>query len=143
MQKPSFTSSLIAGAVGFAEGLLVLGLVGAIAGGGVGAILGATGLLAGEILGGAMVGAINTGLIAASIGATVGPIVGVIQHRESASVDTQDVINVANIAFAQGMASCKNQNVSEKSANNVLESADKFQKQLAAEKDCGCQTASR
>ena len=132
--KASFFSSLMAGISGFVKGTIALGIVGALVGATGGAIIGAFSAEAGAVAATAIAGAINTGAIGAMLGSTFGPIVSILQSREQGAVDGQDVVNVANMAFAQGMQAGRSKNVSEPSKEQVQHAADHFQKQLAAEK---------
>lgn len=103
-QGKSFLGSLTDGVKGFAKGLLAGGVAGALIGGVVGATIG---LLTGGVgIVGAMAlaGALNGGAILASIAAPAGTVTGVIKGREAAQPSTQDVVNLANMAFAQGVA---------------------------------------
>ena len=145
--KPSFFSSLTAGAIGMVKGTLALGIIGALVGSGVGAIAGASGLLAGTAVladaaavglsatfTGAVLGSALFAQLGSSLGGIAGAVTGVMQNREQHGADAQDVTNIANMAFAQGIEAGRSQHVSEQSKQEVKTAADHFQKQLAAEK---------
>ena len=105
-QKPSFFKSTKEGIAGFIKGTLAGGLVGIIAGGLVGAIIGAaTGGFGLAVTGaGALLGAAYGGAVLGSIGSLAGTMTGVVRSREAGQVSGQDVTNIANIAFAQGLS---------------------------------------
>lgn len=101
-QKTSFIKSVLSGITGFVKGAVTGGVVGAVSGAAVGAVVG---LLTGGV--GAAGAAALVGLgygapIFAWIGGLTGMATGVVHSREP-EVSAQDVVNVANIAFAQGV----------------------------------------
>jgi hypothetical protein len=128
-------SNIKAGLGGMVKGIVALGIIGAIGGA---LVIGGLGVAAGggiaQIATLAGLGAIGGGIKFAGIGALVGAVMGVMQNREQHGSDAQDVTNIANMAFAQGMAAGRNKDVSEHSKEEVKTAADHFQKQLAAEK---------
>src|SRR5262245_20877852 len=96
--KPSFFHSMRSGISGFSKGLFAGGAVGALNGLVVGAILA---IFSGP---GVILGSIATGIaLFASVGAFSGTVTEVVRSREAHQVSGQDVANVANIAFAQGV----------------------------------------
>jgi hypothetical protein len=101
--KPSFFSSVASGIKGFFKGIIAGGTVGVLTGGIVGGIVGALTLNPMSILGGIGLGAAIGGATFASIGAAAGTTTEVVRSREIGQVSGQDVANVANIAFAQGV----------------------------------------
>ncbi|MFW0776616.1 MAG: hypothetical protein ACN2B6_02730 [Rickettsiales bacterium] len=103
----SFIESVSAGIRGYAKGLLVGGATGAVAGAVVGAIAVAVtggGLGLAALGAGALTGALSAGAAFAAIGAIAGLATDVVRSREKNQVSAEDVTNVANIAFAQGLA---------------------------------------
>ena len=103
--KPSCLTSMVSGATGFIKGAFAGGSVGAIAGAVVAAaaaLVGGTGvgLLAGPAAWGAIVGAVALG----TVGSMAGTMTGVVRSREAAQVSGDDVVNVAKVAFSQGVS---------------------------------------
>lgn len=118
-KKATFVQSVMAGIGGWVKGALSGGIVGAIGGALVGALVGGALLAAGTVAlpatGALAAGAAIVGLTAAkgaavgaaalgSIGATAGTITGVMRSREIGQPSAEDVVNVAKISFAQGVA---------------------------------------
>jgi hypothetical protein len=96
--KPSFLGSMMSGVGGYVKGLLAGGAIGAITGGILGAVVtlgNPLGIAAGAAIGGATLG---------GIGALAGTVTGVVKAREAQAPAAQDVVNLANITFAQGVA---------------------------------------
>ena len=133
-QKPSFLESLKAGSVGLIKGAAILGIIGFALGGIVGAALAlatpaATAL---PIMG----LAISFGNIGISIGALVGAFTGVTQAREVQAADPQDIINMTNMAFAQGVSAGRDKNVSQQAVEELKEaSSTRFQDTLSAKEN--------
>ncbi len=146
MQKTkSFWASVEDGLRGMVVGALVLGAIGAGVGLIGGAAVGALGLgIASASLFAPLVGsfAFVEGMIPAtagvgamlglgsglSIGSTLGGIAGIVKGREAAAVSGQDVVNVANMAFAQGYTAAKEQGAN--SPEKAEEVSKLFQQQL-------------
>ena len=114
--KPTFFSSVLSGIAGYVKGMIVGGVTGGAVGAAVGAVIGIAALLVGgatlplipamlAIGGMAMGGAVLGGSFMAGIGALSGTVTGVVKSREASQPSTQDVLNVANISFAQGVES--------------------------------------
>lgn len=107
-EKPTFFQSMKSGINGYIKGLFAGGAVGAVTGALVGAAV--AGLAAAGVItiGATTLGAIGIGaLVGANIFAGIGALSGmateVVRSRERGQVSGQDVANVANIAFAQGI----------------------------------------
>jgi len=114
-QKPSFIYSVIKGVGGFVKGALAGGTVGAVGGG----LLGTIAMLAemvfawqpgfvlafGVIKMGAIIGAAAFG----AIGALSGAMTDIVRSRETAQLSAEDVVAVAKISYAQGLANGLNQ----------------------------------
>jgi len=109
MPKPtSFFSSVMSGIAGYVKGALAGGVVGAIGGAVVGAAIGAFTIATG----GTFLAALATvgtaaavgGVSLASIGSIAGAMTGVVKSREAGQPSASDVVNVAKISFAQGVA---------------------------------------
>lgn len=99
--KPSFLGSLASAAIGYVKGAIAGGLVGIAGGAAVGALVGlATGGLGAAVIGGAYIG----GSVLASIGGLAGAVTDVVKYRSPPQPTMDDVKNVANAAYAQGMA---------------------------------------
>lgn len=139
-KKPSFAGSVMAGIGGWIKGALSGGIVGAIAGAVVGAVVGGIGLAiaanpvtlaAGALavgataLTGAGIGAAALG----SIGSVAGTVTGVVKSREVGQPTAEDVVNVAKISFAQGVAVGHN---IEHAAHTQGKHADKVTSERAA-----------
>lgn len=130
--KPSFFSSVMSGIKGFVKGAFTGGFVGALVGGLIGAGLSAmTGGLAAPMV---LLGAIGTGatfggVVFSSIGSVAGAFTEVIRSREPQQPSAQDIVNIANIAFAQGVAASQHYNL------DVDERSTKFRDRLAAERN--------
>ena len=103
--KSSFFRSTMEGIKGYVKGAIAGGLTGIVAGAAVGAIVGIF-LPMGSIAA-AGVGAMWVGSALAGLGSFSGMATGVVQSREGAKINAQDVINVANISFAQGVSSAQ------------------------------------
>lgn len=113
-QKASFFSSVMGGIGGYFKGMLAGGVVGAAGGALVGAVIagftlltggvGTLGVAAAVVGAQALSGALIGGSALASIGAIAGAITGVVKTREANQPTAQDVVNVAKISFAQGVA---------------------------------------
>ncbi len=99
--KPTFMESTLGGIKGTVKGLIAGGAIGAATGGVAGVVLGifAPPLMPLLALGGALIGGATLG----SIGSLAGTVTGVVQTRESKRPEAQDVVNIANMAFAQGV----------------------------------------
>lgn len=139
MHKPSFFESLKAGAFGSLKGMLILGGIGLTTGALLGGLAGAMGLLiVSEGISATVVGALGGGIVCAEIGmglgALVGAITGVIQSREGQVPDAQDLINMNNMAFAQGAAAAQNRNVSHESLAELEQARSHFQDRLEADR---------
>lgn len=125
--------AIILGAAGLAVGGLVgLGIDLAGGGGAFAAAAQATGLSTTAYT--ALASALTFGQMAAAVGAVAGAATGVMQRREPQAVDPQDIVNIANISFAQGMEAGRSQSVSMASKMDVAQTATRFQDRLAAEK---------
>ncbi len=98
MQRPSFFESVKEGAKGWIKGALAGGSVGAVTGG----IIGFLVTLGNPF--GALAGAVALGGLFSTIGATAGTVTGVVRSREARIPSTQDMLNLANITYAQGVA---------------------------------------
>ena len=98
--KPSFFSSTMSGIGGYFKGAIAGALVGAAALAAITGILALTPLATAGAIG--IAAAWGAGIFG-SVGAVAGATTGVVKSREVAQVDAQDVVNVANIAFAQGL----------------------------------------
>ncbi len=142
--KPTFFGSLNASSWGFVKGAIALGVIGALGGAIIGTGLGAFGIgvattttsfvsLAGAVKG-ALLGAAIGAASLAELGAVIGTYTGVMQYREAATPSAQDIINVANISFAQGVSVGKNQNISERAAEQVKEAKRHFQETLTQQR---------
>lgn len=103
-EKPSFAFSMLSGVKGWVKGLLAGGLTGLVVGGVVGA---AAGLLTGgvgAIVGGMITGGYTGGSILGSIGALAGMATEVVRSREVSQPSANDIVNVAKVSYAQGIA---------------------------------------
>lgn len=134
--KPTFFESLRAGVYGMAKGALMLGGIGLVVGGGVGALIGA---LPGVSLFAGLAGAALFAEMGMLVGGVLGAFTGIAQSREQGVVSAEDVVNVANISFAQGVEAGRSQTVCAPAKENVIEAAKDMQKphfqtRLAAEK---------
>lgn len=141
MQKPSFFSSLVAGATGMAKGALVLGSLGMLAGCFIGATLGLTALSAGGMVAGIMTGAWIGADIGISVGALVGAVTGVVQNREGKEVSAQDLVNMNNIAFSRGVEIGRGNNVSQETVAELGTASRKFQDRLETQPSSGIRIA--
>ena len=115
-KKPSFFSSVASGIGGFVKGALSGGIMGIIGGALVGAAVAAIGFIAAPAVGlttaaiataigaEAAIGAVLGGAALATIGAAAGTMTGVIKSREEGQPRAEDIVNVAKISFAQGVA---------------------------------------
>ncbi len=125
-KKPSFFSSVASGIGGFVKGALSGGIMGVIGGslialaavgiaavagvpmlgvGSVAAFLATEAATTGAVVGAAAItGAAVGGAALATIGAGAGTITGVIKSREEGQPKAEDIVNVAKISFAQGVA---------------------------------------
>lgn len=104
-EKPSFLSSVVSGAKGWVKGLLAGGVVGVVTGGLVGVVVGvATGGFGIAALGAAGVGAYVGGSILGSIGSLAGTVTEVVRSREAGQPSANDILNVAKVSYAQGIA---------------------------------------
>ena len=111
--KPSFLSSFTKGAVGFFKGALIGGAAGALLGGIIAAGLVTSGLWAPVAAAaaanlsvttfGVTLGALAGAEFFGSVGAISGLATEVVRSRETASPDTQDMVNAVKVAYAQGM----------------------------------------
>lgn len=108
--KPGFFRSVMSGINGWVNGLLAGGLVGAVTGAAVGAVFA---LITGSVDGGLNAGAVaSEALVTAGwaatlmggIGSLAGTVTGVVRSREVAQPSANDVLNVAKISYAQGIA---------------------------------------
>jgi hypothetical protein len=134
MEKPTFFESLKAGAIGMFKGAATLGIAGLVAGAALGAVLGGTALIAGGAPMVAAAFAIGFAEIGITVGGIIGGFTGVAQNREAQAPDAQDMINLANISFAQGAATAQNKNVTQSSLDELQQASTHFQNKLAAEK---------
>lgn len=102
--KPSFLASTWEGIKGSVKGGLAGAVIGAIGGAVVGSIIalatGGTAALVGGLIAGMKAGA----AIVSSLGITAGAVTGVVQSREEGQVSAQDIVTVAKMSFAQGVA---------------------------------------
>lgn len=101
---PTFLQSVASGIKGFIKGGLAGAAVGIAVGGVVGAAAGL--LLSGLslVLPAIGLGAYFGGAILGSIGALAGLTTEVVRSRESASPSANDIVNVAKVSYAQGIA---------------------------------------
>ncbi len=127
-EKPSFYKSVASGIGGWIRGALTGGVAGGLAGAVIGGIVA---LATGDIAALGMGAAIGGGTLA-SIGATAGIITGVVKSREAGQPSAEDVVNVAKITFAQGVATGQAMVMEE--AQQQMQAATKFQDRLAAER---------
>lgn len=127
-QRPSFLSSVMAGVMGAVKGALALGAIAAVGGAAVGAIA------SGGAIPVALAFAGLAGYAGGLLGASIGGYTGVLQSREAAAPDAQDIINVANISFAQGVEVGHHQQAAQQSIAQVREAKNHFQEQLAAQR---------
>jgi hypothetical protein len=102
--KPSFISSTLSGISGSLKGMLTGGGVGAIMGAVVGGIIGGLATGGAGIGVGAIVGAELLGITMGAIGALSGTVTAVVASREAAQPTASDMVNVAKIAYAQGVS---------------------------------------
>jgi hypothetical protein len=114
-QKPSFLSSMWSGVKGYVKGGLVGAGLGILLGAAVGALVGtffpidfvtATGeaiKIAGTASGAAF-GAGALGTVFGSIGALSGMATDVVRSREMGQPTANDIVNVAKVSYAQGIA---------------------------------------
>jgi hypothetical protein len=99
--KPSFLRSVMSGIGGYIKGALTGVTVGGLTGAGIGALVGiATGGVGAAAALGAALGASLLG----TIGATAGTMTAIVRNREAAQPSADDVVKVAKISFAQGVA---------------------------------------
>ena len=131
--KPSVIGSLAAGTLGFIKGAIALGAIGAAVGTVIGAGLGAFGIGTSSMAAGAAFGAVR-GVAYAALGAIIGGASSVMQYREAKGPDAQDIINVANISFAQGVEVGRNQNISEHAIEKLKEAQRTFQQTIAQQR---------
>ncbi len=132
-EKPSFFESLKAGFFGMVRGAVIVGAIGLVAGAGLGALLGGIGIVPGGAAAVATVGAIGFAQMGVSVGGLIGSFTGIAMSREAVAVDAQDVINVANISFAQGVETGRSKSVSKEAFEELAHSAGHFQEKLKAE----------
>lgn len=103
LEKPSFIKSTVSGMTGFVQGTLTGGIIGAAGGAIIAGILaaftGGLGAIGGALIGGGVIGALAMG----SVGAMAGTMTGVVKSREASQPSAQDVVNVAKVAFSQGV----------------------------------------
>jgi len=108
IKRPSFFSSVRSGITGFVKGSIAGGLLGIISGVLVGAAIAAISLatVANPIgfVAAMGMGAYIGGTSLAFIGAAAGTMTGVVRSREAGQPTANDVVNVAKISFAQGVA---------------------------------------
>lgn len=153
-KKPSFISSVASGIGGFIKGALSGGIMGALGGALVGlaavgiaaiviptapiaAAAGFLGLAAdatvGAVLGSAaLTGAAVGGAALATVGAGAGTMTGVIRSREEGQPKAEDIVNVAKISFAQGVAVGHNIEHSAQVQHGHTKHADKVTNERAA-----------
>jgi hypothetical protein len=121
-RRPSFLSSMTSGIGGFFKGMLSGGVIGAVGGAllalaalGITAVTGVDVLdaavpLLGDVGIGAVIGATAAtgaaigGSALATVGAAAGTVTGVVKSREEGLPRAEDIVNVAKISFAQGVA---------------------------------------
>lgn len=130
--KPTFGDSVKAGLFGMIKGAAILGAIGLVVGSGIGLALGAAGIAEGGALLAAGFGAAAMAEMGVFIGGLIGAFTGVAQSRDKA-IDQQDVINLSNIAFAQGVEAGRSQSVSQEAKQELKEAATNFQARLSAE----------
>ncbi len=133
MAKTSFFGSVISGVTGAIKGSVGLGLLGAAVGAAVGLAIFAFNPIAGGMGIAAIMGALGGAQIGVSVGAPLGAITGVIKSREANAPEAQDIINVANIAFAKGVEVGHDRRTSEHSIAQVQEAAAGHVDRLQAE----------
>jgi hypothetical protein len=141
-KKASFFSSVMSGIGGYFKGMLAGGVVGAVGGALVGAVIAgitlatggvATAGIAAALIGGqALTGALIGGSALASIGAIAGAITGVVKSREANQPTAEDVVNVAKISFAQGVAVGHNLEHAQHHQQGKGQHADRYLKEKAA-----------
>lgn len=103
--RPSFLSSMWSGVKGFVKGMFAGGAVGAVAGAVIGAVIGvATGGFSAVALGVMGVTAYFGALAMGSIGGMAGMATEVVRSREAVQPSANDIINVAKVSYAQGIA---------------------------------------
>ena len=122
--RPGFFETLISGAVGMAKGAMILGGIGLAVGGLLSLALGGAAAVVSGALGFAMMGAVAGGLI--------GAFTGVAQTREAQASDPQDIINLANISFSQGVSVGRSKELSKERAEELEQSASHFREKIAA-----------
>jgi hypothetical protein len=133
MAKPSFIGSLMAGVTGSVKGAVALGVIGIAIAAPIGALLGAMGIGAATAGAGLALGtAIGVSMI--GVGSSIGAIVGVVKSREAAAPSGEDIVNVAKISFAQGVAVGHDARVPEQSKQQVISEGRSFQERLMAER---------
>lgn len=103
-KKPSFFDSTLKGIIGSVSGMLTGAGVGAILGASAGAVIAlATGGFP-AIGAGAMLGASLVGTTMAAVGMVSGTVTGVVASREAAQPTAADMMNVAKMAYSQGVS---------------------------------------
>jgi hypothetical protein len=117
--KPGFLSSMMSGIKGWVKGAIAGGVIGLIAGAVIGGVVALINPVAGaEVfalttaetasLGAATITVIGTALAGASalgsLGGLAGAMTEVVRSREAAQPSAQDIVGVAKMSFAQGVA---------------------------------------
>jgi len=123
--QPSFFNTLMSGTKGMAKGAAILGGIGLV-----------TGALLSFVFGGAPAvigGAIGFALMGGAAGSLIGAFTGVAQSREIQAADPQDIINLANITFAQGVAVGRSKELSKQNAVELEQAASSFREKIASE----------
>ena len=133
--KPSFMRSTLSGMLGTLKGALVGGGVGAAIGAvvGIGVAIASGGLALPALAFGAIVGAQLFALPMALVGALSGTVTGVVQSREAAQPSANDMVNVAKIAYAQGVSVGRQQTLEQEvDATETTQWRDRHAKEQAA-----------
>lgn len=104
--KPSFFSTTLSGITGSIKGALTGLAVGAALGAAIGATIAVATVGFGipALLGGAILGAQYVGIPMGVIGAMSGTMTGVVTSREQGSPTAGDMMNVAKMAYSQGVS---------------------------------------
>lgn len=153
-KKPSFFSSVASGIGGFFKGALSGGAIGIIGGSllalaavGIAAVAGAPVMATATAIGATMgievgigtvigavaaAGAVVGGTSMAAVGAAAGTMTGVVRSREEGQPKAEDIVNVAKISFAQGVAVGHNIEHSAQVQHGQTKHADKITTERAA-----------
>jgi len=119
--KPSFFSSVVSGIKGYFKGIVAGGVVGAITGGIVGVVIAIATANPLAIVGAAVMG----GMFFAGIGAIAGTTTEVVRSRQQAYHSAADTATVADIAFSQGVAMGRNQEIADSAQRKFREAEEK------------------